>query len=132
MKAKIEIAYFEGPDGTRFTTLKGGLWPFFMTLDVSSEIEETDTHFHQSFVVRKGCGSQFAHRGFPALFPTGTGKSWRTLLEEHKFRVTPDDLKTAAREAGLYGATCGLMTIVPHVVPYFLSALTKSTRRESE
>jgi len=68
---EVEDAYFLGPSGIRFTTLKGGFWPFFMTLDVDAELKETETHFHQSFVVRQGHGSQFAHRGFPGTFPNG-------------------------------------------------------------
>lgn len=119
----IEEAYFEGPSGERFTTLKGGLWPFFMTLDVDNRLEETDTHFRQSFVVQESCGSQLAHRGFPALFPSGKGLHWRKLLEEHRFKVSPEDLQNAAREAYQYSATSKLMRIVPQNVPPFLKKL---------
>jgi hypothetical protein len=120
MHGVVEEAYFLGPAGQRFTTLKGGLWPFFMTLDVDSSLEETNSHLHQSFVVRKGWGSQFAHRGFPALFPEQNGKRWRARLEEHSFRISPQDLQDAAREASEYSATSGLMRMVPHNIPPYL------------
>lgn len=116
----VEEAYFQGAEGERFTTLKGGLWPFFMTLDVPSEIEETDTHIHQSFVVMEKCGSQLAHRGFPALFMTRKGKRWRNLLEKHQFAVGPQDMWEAAREAAEYSATKGLMRIIPQNIPPYL------------
>jgi Holliday junction resolvase len=119
----VEEAYFLGPSGQRFTTLQGGLWPFFLTLDVDSELEETETHLHQSFVVRKGWGSQFAHRGFPALLSRERGKRWRKLLEEHRFKVLPKDLREAAREAFEYSATSGLMRIIPQHIPPYLEKL---------
>jgi Holliday junction resolvase len=127
---EVEEAYFLGPAGQRFTTLKGGLWPFFMTLDVDSNLEETATHLHQSFVVRKGCGSQFAHRGFPALFPEQKGKSWRGRLEEHSLRIRPEDLQDAAREASEYLATSGLMRIVPQNIPPYMQKVKKATIEE--
>jgi Holliday junction resolvase len=113
----VEEAYFLGADGTRFSSLKGGLWPFFLTLDAASEIEETETHIHQSFTVREKCGAQFAHRGFPALFATRKGKRWRSLLEEHQFSIRPQDLQDAAREAFEYSATSKLMRLIPHHIP---------------
>jgi Holliday junction resolvase len=119
----VEDAYFLGPAGQRFTTLKGGLWPFFMTLDIDSELEVTETHLHQSYVVRKGWGAQFAHRGFPALFSMEKGKRWRKLLEEHAFKVLSKDLRMAAREAYEYSATSKLMRIVPQNVPPYLKKL---------
>jgi hypothetical protein len=119
----VEEAYFLGPAGQRFTTLKGGLWPFFMTLDVDSELEEAEAHLHQSYVVREGMGSQFAHRGFPALFSREKGKHWRKLLEEHTFKVLPKDLRVAARKAFEYSATSKLMRFVPQNVPPYLEKL---------
>jgi hypothetical protein len=83
----------------------------------------TETHLHQSYVVRKGWGAQFAHRGFPALFSMEKGKRWRKLLEEHTFKVLPKDLRMAAREAYEYSATSKLMRIVPQNVPPYLEKL---------
>jgi Holliday junction resolvase len=125
MHCVVEDAYFLGPAGQRFTTLKGGLWPFFMTLDVEPGVEETTTHVHQSFVVRQGWGSQFAHRGFPALFPEGSGKPWRKRLDEHSFRIQPKDLQDAAREAFEYSATRGLMRFVPQIIPGFMQKVKR-------
>lgn len=126
----VEEAYFLGAAGEKFTSLKGGLWPFFMTLDGAIEVEETETHIHQSFVVMDKCGSQFAHRGFPALFVTRKEKRWRSLLEEHQFSVRPDDMWEAAREAYEYSATKQMMRIVPQNIPPFLekvkAAIVKS------
>jgi hypothetical protein len=74
LQCVVDQAYFLGSAGERFKKLGGGLWPFFMTLDLDSELVETETHLHQSYVVREGHNSQFAHRGFPALFSTGKQK----------------------------------------------------------
>lgn len=123
VRCVVEDAYFEGSAGQRFTTLQGGLWPFFLTLDFDSELEETATHLHQSFIVRKGWGSQFAHRAFPALLSKGKDKRWRKLLEEHTFKVLPKDLRQAAREAFEHSATSKLMRIIPKHVPPYLEKL---------
>jgi Holliday junction resolvase len=131
LHCEVDQAYFLGPSGVRFTTLKGGLWPFFMTLDVHSELQETETHFHQSFVVREGHGSQLAHRGFPALFPTEKGKRWRTLLEAHSFKVLPQDLIDAAAEAFAFSATSRLTRIVPQQIPSYLEDLKKAMINKS-
>lgn len=127
----VEEAYFQGAEGERFTTLKGGLWPFFMTLDVASEIEETETHIHQSFVVMDRCGSQFAHRGFPALFAARKSKRWRGLLEEHQFSVRPEDLLEAAREAYEHSATKGFMRLMPQNIPPFLERVKEAMIRSA-
>jgi Holliday junction resolvase len=119
----VEEAYFVGPSGDRFTSLRGGLWPFFLTLDADSKLEETETHLHQSFVLRQGWSAQFAHRGFPALLSKKQGKSWRKLLDEHSFKVLPNDVREAAREAFQYSATSGLMRIIPQHVPPYLERL---------
>ena len=119
---RIEEAYFLSPTGKRFTTLNGGLWPFFLTLDVQDDTEETKSHYHQSFVVREEAGSQFAHRGFPALFISDGSKPWRKRLEEHSFSVRAEELQEAAREAYQYGATAGIMHVFPQTMPSFLDA----------
>jgi hypothetical protein len=118
LQCVVDDAYFRGAAGARFASLKGGLWPFFLTLDVT-EIEETETHIHQRFIVDEERGTQFAHRGFPALF-MGKGGRWRKRLEEHQFTVRPEDMWEAAREAGHYSAIKGLMRIVPQHVPAYL------------
>jgi hypothetical protein len=119
----VEEAYFLGAAAEKFTSLKGSLWPFFMTLDVATGVEETETHIHQSFVVMGKCGSQFAHRGFPALFVTRKEKRWRNLLEEHEFTVRPEDMWEAAREAYEFSATKQLMRFVPQNIPPYLEKL---------
>jgi len=128
----LEEAYFLGADGQKFTSLKGGLWPFFMTLDVATDVEETETHIHQSFVVMDKCGSQFAHRGFPALFMTRKERRWRSLLEEHQFSVHPKDMWEAAREAYELSATTQLMRIVPQNIPPYLEKVKASETRSAE
>jgi len=97
-----------------------------MTLDVDAELKETETHFHQSFVVARDMVLSFAHRGFPALFPTDKSKRWRTLLDEHSFKVLPQDLIDAAAEAFEYSATSKLMRIVPQQIPPFLENVKKA------
>jgi len=119
----VEDAYFVGPAGQRFTSLRGGLWPFFLTLDVDSELQETETHLHQAFVVGEQRGSQFAHRGFPALVQREKGRRWRKLLEEHRFEVFPKDMLQAAREAVEYSAISKLMRVIPGQVPPYLEGL---------
>jgi hypothetical protein len=116
----VEDAYFQGAAGEKFSTLRGGLWPFFMTLDVVTEAEETETHIHQSFIVPDQCGSQFAHRGFPALFLTCKTQRWRKRLEEHQFIVRPQDMWDAAREAYEQSATKGLTRLIPQNIPPYL------------
>jgi hypothetical protein len=126
----VDEAYFLGPGGRRFKILPGGLWPFFMTLDLDSEVEETETHFHQSYIVKERQNSQFAHRGFPALFSTEKVKYWRKLLEEHSFAVLPEDLRQAAREFYEYSATSELMRILPRSIPPYLEKLKPIARTD--
>lgn len=127
--AVVEEAYFISPNGNRFNSLGGGLWPFFMRLEIDSETEETATHVHQSFTVREKWESEFAHRGFQALLPGIREKSWRVLLEEHKFKVLPQDLREAAAEAHEHGAVTEIMNLVPRSIPEYLQKQGKEGHR---
>ena len=126
LKTRIEEAYFEGPDGQRFTALKGGLWPFLLSLDLDEHLRETETNLHWSFVVQKQSSLQWAHRGFPALFSrprqamNPRGPRWRQLLEEHSFPARPDDLRAAAEEAAAYGAVQKFLHLQPQKTPPYL------------
>ena len=98
-RGQIEEAYFGGPEGQRFNDLR--LWPFFLTLDLHSDLRETDTHFHQSFAIQEGSSLQFVHRGFWALFDpfSRSRPRWRQLLERHSFPFSSSDLRAAAERA---------------------------------
>ncbi len=104
----VEKAYFQGAAGEKF---------------VATEITETETHIHQSFIVPDQCGSQFAHRGFPALFMTRKTQRWRKRLEERQFIVRAQDMWDAARETSECSATKRLMRIPKDIPPYLEKAL---------
>jgi Holliday junction resolvase len=129
---QVDEAYFENAQGRRFTKLKGGLWPFLLTLDSKEDQEETETHFHLSFVVRKESSMQFAHRAFPGLLRSpstaGEPRRWRQLLREHHFPITPTSLRTAAQEASSNEVVKRFIRVVPQTTPAFLGKRVRPTK----
>jgi Holliday junction resolvase len=114
---RIDKSYYTDADATRLK-LVPGLYPLFVSSFSGSDVEETDTHLRQSFVVPDPPFSEFAHRTLGTLIWLGSGKgdrlaSWRAILQGK----TPPELAHAFLKAVPEAKPHNVLRSFQHIAP---------------
>ena len=121
--ATIEEARFIHPDGSLVATAPGVL-PLFGCIDQESEIEETESHLIQRFVIPDHQQAEFAHRALVTILTTFNREhrspQWRAILKRKSDPAGVIDIHDKARQALKHGFLNIVGNIQPRTMPEFL------------
>lgn len=121
----VEKARFIHPDGSLVATAPGVL-PLFICIDQDSDVEETERHLIQRFVIPDHHQAEFAHRALVTILTTFNREyrspQWRAILRRKSHPTGVVDIHDKARQALNHGFLNVVGNIEPRTMPKFLTA----------